>query len=354
MTGAAIRSLRVRGIELPLRAPVRTAAGTMTTTPLALLDLRDEDGAVGRSYVRTYTPLALGALVRLLDDLAPELVGLAGSAAEITAALRAQFRLLGDQGLVGMGLAGIDMALWDRDARRAEVALADFLGAGAGAVAAYRPLIATEPVPAAAEAEQAMATGFGAIKVKLGRGSLRGDLETVAALGGVGRLMVDYNQSLSLEEALHRGQALAERGLEWIEEPIDALDLPGHARLRAQLSTPLAAGENLEGAVEIQAALELGAVDVLTLDAARAGGVTGWLAAAAAAERASVPVCSHAYPEFSLHLLAASPTGRWLEYQDYAAPILATPLEVVAGELHVPERPGAGLDWDERALARLG
>ena len=252
-----------------------------------------------------------------------------------------------------MGLAGIDMALWDRDARRAEVALADFLGAGAGVVAAYRPLIATEPVPAAAEAQRAAAAGFGAIKVKLGRGSLRCDLETVEALGDVDRLMVDYNQSLSVEEALRRGQALGGRGLEWIEEPIDALDLPGHARLRAQLSTPLAAGENLEGEVEIQAALDLGALDVLTLDAARTGGVTGWLAAAAAAARASVPVCSHAYPEFSLHLLAASPTGRWLEYQDYVAPILAAPLEVVAGELRVPERPGAGLDWDERALARL-
>ncbi|HZU40385.1 MAG TPA: enolase C-terminal domain-like protein [Solirubrobacteraceae bacterium] len=357
MSEPRIRGVTVRALDLPLAAPARTAAGVLSSMPVVLIDILDEAGVTGRSYLRTYTPLALAGLARLLDDLGGDLAGRGGSAPELGARLRAQFRLLGDRGLVGMALAGLDMALWDLDAKRAGVPLSRLLGAVTTSVPAYRPLAAVAPGPACAEAERALAEGFSAIKVKLGHAGLEADVEVVAALrAAVGdgvELMVDYNQSLSPEEALTRGRALEPYGLAWIEEPVDARDPLGHAHLAARLATPVAAGENIESLSELELNLRSRAVDVLTLDAMRIGGVSGWRHAATHAAGRGVPVCSHAFPEFSVHLIAASPTGRWLEFHDHLAPILARPLAAAAGRVAVPTEPGAGIAWDEQAVRRL-
>jgi mandelate racemase len=352
-----IRRITARPVELPLAQPVRTAVGWMTSTPIALIDILCDDGEVGRSYLRTYTPLALGSLVRLVEDLAPNLIGKTGPPTELVGALRRVFRLLGDRGLAGMALAGLDMALWDIEAKRAGLPLAALLGSQNERVAAYRPLIAITPDGAHQEASRALLDGFEAVKVKLGHDAWTADLAVVSRLRDLldpaHELMVDYNQSLPVEEALRRGRALEEHRLTWIEEPIDAKDLLGYVRLTASLATPIGAGESLESPTEARSALDAKAIDVLTLDVARIGGVSGWIDAAAHAAATGIPVCSHAFPEFSVHLLAASPTGRWLEYHDYLAPILACPLRVVAGHAQVPHEPGVGLAWDEAALRRL-
>lgn len=357
MSEESIRRLSVRPVELPLARPVRTAVGNMTSTPVALIDIVCEDGAVGRSYLRTYTPVALRGLVRLLEDLAPSLVGKTGRATRVASELRGLFRLLGDRGLVGMALAGIDMGLWDIDAKRAGLPLAELLGARTKSVPAYRPLIATDPSPAGEEAERALAAGFSAVKVKVGHGELTDDIEVVSHLRGLldrgGELMVDYNQSLSIDEAIARLGALGEYQLSWAEEPLNARDLLGYARLTSSTSTPVGAGESLESLDEVEMLLELHGADVLTLDVVRMGGVSGWLEAANHAAGAGRPVCSHAFPEFSVHLLAASETGRWLEYHDYIAPLLTRPVRISAGRAGVPSEPGAGLDWDEAALKKL-
>ncbi len=87
-------------------------------------------------------------------------------------------------------------------------------------------------------------------------------------------------------------------------------------------------------------------------DVERIGGVTGWLEAAALAEAARVPVSSHIFPEVSAHLLAVTPTRHWLEYTDWAAPVLAEPLRAENGHVLIPDRPGTGISWDEDAVAK--
>ena len=80
---------------------------------------------------------------------------------------------------------------------------------------------------------------------------------------------------------------------------------------------------------------------------------TGEGLSATLAEASGVPMSSHLYPEVSAHLLAATPTAHWLEYVDWAAPLLAEPLPVTAGAIAASERPGAGLSWDEDAVAHF-
>ena len=95
-----------------------------------------------------------------------------------------------------------------------------------------------------------------------------------------------------------------------------------------------------------------GGSDLGMPDAMKIGGVTGWLRAAAIAESAGLPVSSHLFPEVSAHLLAATPTRHWLEFVDWAVPILANPMTITNGKAAVPDGPGTGIDWDEGAVAR--
>jgi hypothetical protein len=173
-----------------------------------------------------------------------------------------------------------------------------------------------------------------------------------AAVGPDVAVMSDYNQRLSLVEARDRCRALDDEGLYWIEEPVRHDDYAANAELAALLRTPVQIGENFAGPREMARALRHGACDLVMPDLDRIGGVSGWQAAAALADAAEVPVSSHLYPEVCAHLLAATPTAHWLEYVDWANPILREPLPVVDGHAAAPDRPGNGLAWDADAVAR--
>jgi mandelate racemase len=164
-------------------------------------------------------------------------------------------------------------------------------------------------------------------------------------------LVADYNQGLDRGEALPRCRALDREGLAWIEEPLRYDDLDGHARLARDIVTPVMLGENFYGPRAMAEAIRAQACDLVMPDLMRIGGVTGFLQAAAVADVAGVPMSSHLYPEVSGHLLRVTPTRHWLEWQDWADPVLARPFEIRSGELHLPDVPGNGLEWDEDAVA---
>jgi mandelate racemase len=257
-----------------------------------------------------------------------------------------------------MALSAIDVAAWDVLAIAAGQPLARFLGASPRPIPAYNScglgLMAPEAV--ADEAEQLLAGGFRAIKLRLGYPTLAAD---IAALRAVRKrvpadiaVMVDYNQALTLAQALERGRALDQEGVYWLEEPIRHDDYAGNARLVRDLTSPVQIGENFNLIAAMQAALDAGAADYVMPDLDRIGGVTGFMRAAALAAARGIEMSSHLFPEVSAHLLAATPTAHWLEYMDWAAPILAEPLKIVDGHARVADRPGNGLVWSPDAVAR--
>jgi len=99
-------------------------------------------------------------------------------------------------------------------------------------------------------------------------------------------------------------------------------------------------------------ALAARACDFCMPDAERIGGVTGWMRAAALAQAAGMEMSSHLFPEVSCHLLAVTPTCHWLEYMNWADPILQEPLAVNKGFIAIPEQPGIGMRWNEDAVKR--
>jgi mandelate racemase len=165
--------------------------------------------------------------------------------------------------------------------------------------------------------------------------------------------MADFNQALSVSEAIHRGRLLDGEGLVWVEEPVRADDLAGCARVAAELKTPVQIGENFSGVYQMLESLNIRASDFVMPDLQRIGGVSGWMRAAALAQAAGCEMSSHLFPEVSAHLLTVTPTCHWLEYVDWASPVLEQPLEVRDGKALVPSRPGSGLVWNEQAVQRF-
>jgi mandelate racemase len=351
-----VRDIQARAVVGPLAAPVRTASGSVTQALLVLIDLHTEEGPVGRAYLFAYQPFALRPLRDLVLGLGETLKGQPVAPVELHRDLRGRLTLFGARGLQGMALAGIDMAAWDALAVSAGVPLVTLLGGEARPIPAYNSLGMLPPGEAADEAAKTIAAGFRGFKIKIGWPSLEQDLAAVRAarraLPDDVDLMVDFNQSLSVPEALRRGRALEGEGVAWIEEPVRGEDFRGSAEVAAALATPIQIGENFTGPFEMEEALRLRASDLVMPDVQQIGGVTGWLRAAALAHAAGVPCSSHLFIEVSAHLLAVTPTSHWIEYLDVAAPMLAEPLRPVDGMLQAPSRPGLGIAWDETAIRR--
>ena len=280
-----IRDVEARAVVAPMNPPVRTASGSVSQALLVLIDLHTEEGPVGRAYLAAYQPYALRPLRELVRELGATVKGQAVAPIELDRALRSRFTLLGGaRGLQGMAVSGIDLAAWDALAVAAGVPLVTLLGGEARPIPAYNSLGMLGPGEAADDAGKTVAAGFRAMKIKVGWPLLDEDLAGVRAarraLPDDVALMVDFNQSLTVAEAIRRGRALDGEGVAWIEEPVRATDFHGAAEIAAALATPVQIGENLAGPFEMEEALRLRASDLVMPDVQQIGGVTGWLRAA--------------------------------------------------------------------------
>jgi len=354
-----IRDLKVRAVAAPMKRPLATSIATVSVAPLLLLDLQTDSGIVGRSYLFALAKHHLPPLAKLVEAMAEMVKGDELAPLELERKLRARYALLGVHNMVLFAMAGIDMAAWDALGQSLRLPLVRLLGAAPRPIRAYNSKgLGIQPIKALEkEAVELVEEGFGAIKLRLGRPDAAQDLEALRtvkkAIGPGITLMVDFNQGLSVAEAIRRGHMIDdEGGVHWIEEPIRADDFSGCAEVRRQIRTPIQIGENFMGPEQMAQALAAGACDYVMPDAERIGGVTGWMRAAALAQGAGAEMSSHLFPEVSCHLLAATPTCHWLEYVDWANPVLEQPAALKDGHVIIPEAPGTGIAWDEQAVER--
>jgi len=353
-----IRAIRSIGVEVPMTYALGTSRGVITKAPLLLIDLETEEGVTGHSYLWCYFPAAMPAIAKILEEVARVVEGERLAPADLWSKLAERFALIGVQGIVRMAMAGFDVAAWDALAIAAGWPLATLIGSSPKRIPAYNScgLGLMAPRDVADEAEKLLARGFRAVKLRLGYPTLAEDLAALHAVkkrvGSEIAVMVDYNQALSLAQALERGRALDQEGIYWLEEPIRHDDYAGNATLVRELETPIQIGENFSESSAMAVALAAGAADYVMPDLERIGGVTGWLRAAALAATHRIEMSSHLFPEVSAHLLAATPTAHFLEYMDWADRIVAEPLEIVDGFAVVPQRPGNGLTWDAKAVEK--
>ena len=352
-----IQDFSVRTVRVPMSEPHKTASGVITESPLVLTDIVTDTGIIGHSIVFTYTSAALKPTAELIQNLEDLLKGEVLAPADIEQRLTKQFRLLGTQGLVGIALAAVDMALWDALARVYGMSLVQLLGGAEKPVRPYGAIGYDGVKDCAKAAERWAAQGFKGIKAKIGYPTVQEDLAVVRAMrnaaGDEMAIMVDYNQCLTPIEAVERLQVLDNEGLTWVEEPTLAHDYVGHALVARESRTPIQCGENWWGTLDMRHAIEVQASDFVMPDVMKIGGVTGWLRAATLAQVRGIQMSSHLWPEISARLLCCTPTAHWLEYTDWWNPILDEPLCVEKGMAIVGDAIGTGVDWNEDAVSRF-
>jgi mandelate racemase len=357
-TQLTLKSIRARPVMVPLRRPVVSKVGLFRDWPVILIDLYTNEGVVGHSYLEPYLKQSMRYIISVIEDLAESAKGQPVAPFDSYRRGIGSLHLVGREGMSLIAVSGLDMAAWDALAKSADMPLAVFLGGTVGPVPAYNSngLWLTPLEQLADEAAALVAEGgFTGLKLRLGRETLADDLAAIAAVrkgaGDSVKLMCDFNQGLSLGDALMRCHALDDQGLYWFEEPITYDNIPGYTQLARELKTPLQLGENFYGPRLLYQAVLAGAGDYVMPDLMRIGGVSGWLRAAALTSAAGIPMSTHLYPEVAAHLMRVTDTAHWLEWQDWGNPILSEPFQIKDGHLIVPDRPGHGIEWDEKAVA---
>ncbi|GAB3220760.1 enolase C-terminal domain-like protein [Glycomyces halotolerans] len=214
-------------------------------------------------------------------------------------------------------------------------------------------------------AKQAVADGYGQIKLKVGADPADDRRRLAAARAAVGpdvRIAVDANQRWDVDRAVEWMRELAEFDPWWIEEPTCPDDVLGHAAIRRRVAPiKVATGEHCHNRVMFKQLLQAQAVDFLQLDAARVAGVNENLAILLLAAKFGVPVCPHAggvgLCELVCHLsmfdytsVSASMEDRVIEYVDHLHEHFVEPTVIDDGRYRAPRMPGFSAEMKPESL----
>lgn len=351
-------------ILLPLKAPISDAKvltgrqKPLTEVAMLFAEIESERGHHGIGF--SYSKRAGGyGLYSHAKEIAPNLIGEdPNDIARIWDKLVWAGASVGRSGLATQAIAAFDVALWDMKAKRADLPLAKLLGARRDSVQCYNTsggFLSTPIEQLVDNCEASIEAGIGGLKIKVGQPDPMADLARMEAVrkavDGRVPLMVDANQQWDRPTAERVGRALEEFNLVWIEEPLDAYDVEGHARLAAQLVTPIASGEMLTSVAEHLALIEHNAVDFIQPDAPRVGGITQFLKIATMAEQKYLKMAPHFAMEIHLHLAAAYAHDTWVEHFDWLDPLFNEHLEIKDGRMHLSNRPGLGFTLSDQAVA---
>lgn len=354
-----ITRVTCRAFRLPLKQTFVSSRVTMTHRELVVVEVETAAGDIGTGWCTTAGVGAAAVQALIVGYLAPMLPGGDPRQTErIWARLWMECHAAGPAGITTLALSAIDIALWDLKAKAAGEPLHRLLGGNRDSVEVYASAInlrlSTEDLVKQVSDHRAM--GYTSFKLKVGRASLRDDVERCRAvrdvIGDDCKLMLDANQKWSVGEAVQRTALLSEVSPLFIEEPILSDDIMGHKRLRDATGVPIAVGEQLCNRFEFWNYVREGAVDFLQPDVWKVGGITEFVKIAALGAAANIPISPHGAAELSIHLAAALPNAVHVEnifglnLFDFGA--MAEPLEIVNGRATPSDSPGHGvtLDWE--------
>lgn len=351
-------------IYLPLATPVSDAKvltgkqKPLTEVAFVFAEIRTRDGFEGIGF--GYSKRAGGrGMFAHSKEIADNLLGQdPNDIAKLWDKLMWAGASMGRTGMTSQAISPFDIALWDMKAKRADLPLAKLLGAHRDSVQCYNTSAGFLHTPIDQVLKNVAAIcerGIGGIKLKVGQPDLAIDVDRVRQvrklLGDGFPLMVDANQQWDRPKAMRACRALEQFDLVWIEEPLDAWDIEGHAALALSLDTPIATGEMLTSFAEHAQFIMAGSSDFVQPDAPRVGGISPFLQIMNLASFKGRKLAPHFAMEIHLHLAAAYPEEPWLEHFEWLEPMFNERLELKNGRMHLSDTPGLGFTLSEQARA---
>lgn len=357
-----IKHVEISLCRVPLRQPVSDAKVlTGRQKPLSHVDILTaeiETTHGERGFGFSYSLRAGGsALLAHARDIAGELIGEdpddIGRLWEKMAWLGAS---VSRTGVTVQTISAFDVALWDLKAKRAGKSIGKLLGTFREDVPCYNTsggYLSSSIDEVLHNVDVSLERGLGGIKLKVGQPELKKDIERVRTVrnhvGDAVPIMVDANQQWDYTTALRAGRQLDEFNLVWLEEPLNAYDYEGHARLAERLDTPIATGEMLSSVAECSELVKHRSVTFMQADVPRVGGITPFLKIAALSELALLKLAPHFVMEIHIHLGCAYPHEAWVEHIEWLELAFNERLEIKDGRMQLPDRPGLGFSLSAQA-----
>jgi L-alanine-DL-glutamate epimerase-like enolase superfamily enzyme len=371
--GSVITSVETYALAVPLKQPIADSTASLRSWIVPVVEIRTADGRVGTgiSGVHCGPELLCDVISRYY---APALLGAASE--DILGTWKRLYWLpthwLGRAGVVHMALAMVDIALWDLAAQRAGVPLWRLLGGSAEAIETYNTDGGWLNYPVETlvrDVNSLIDRGWHRVKVKVGKSDWREDAQRVRAvrraIGDDITLMCDANQRWDLSTASRLLPVLEEVGMDWIEEPLHADALDGHARLQRDTRVDIAAGESLYSYHHFASFIAADAIRVVQVDVTRVGGVTEWLQVAQHAAARGLRIAPHAGDMMQVHQhlvgTALSDVPPLVEFIPWTQDAFEQRSVVHEGYLERPQFPGASTaihrdarrQWQIRGVGRV-
>lgn len=349
-----IRTAETGLYRVPNEEALEDATQSFDTLEIVTVTLETPDGERGMGF--TYTIGVGGTTVkRFLDDvLVPRLEGRPIAPRAIRSALRSETTFIGREGISEFALAAIDIAVWDLLGKRTDLPLCELLGGTRQPVTMYETdggWLQYDAETLVTNARQAASAGFAGMKMKVGS-SVERDLERVRAVREAlpvsMDLMLDANCSYTVPEARRLATSLDDIAISWLEEPLQKGDYTAHADLRRRVDVPIATGENFYNETQFQQVVDAGAADYLQPDVCRVGGVTPWITVAEHAAAADLAVSPHYIEPIHAHLACLFDNVPYIEHHSTVLDeLLADPVDPADGQVHPPDRPGHGMEFED-------
>ena len=366
MLAGAMRIVAVEPIlvEIPLRESVHGVHGMTAVQRSVLVRIETETGAEGWGNVDPtpgYSPVSAEQVHATIKALAPVLIG--GDAFNLRAALARMDREVIE---ASEAKAAIEMALVDLKARALGLSVHALLGGRVKDAVTLNAWIGTvPPAQAACEALAWCERGFRTAKIKVSGVADEG-VERVAAVraavGGRMALRVDFNESLTVDQAIAFIPRLEPCALMLVEQPIPRDDIAGLARIRRAIGIPLMADESVTDPAALVEIIRLEAADLVKLKVMKQGGLLRTLAMVECAAAAGLKVVlGHGFG-LTLSTLAEAAVAAVSETVidgceavgplKMAGDVVVDPARLDAGVIRLPDTPGLGATIDPAALER--
>ena len=353
-----ITSVKTLKVEVPLQTPMITAIHKTESVGCVLISIETDTGLTGENYVFALNKKRLVVFEAMINSLTPFLIGQNPVYVEkIWEQMWADCNPVGQKGISVSAISAIDTALWDLIGKQANMPLYQLFGACRDKVKAYASSglwLSASIDELIEEAHGFIAQGFRSIKLRIGKEDPREDVARARALreaiGDDIEILTDANQSLTVRQAIALARQLEAFNIGWLEEPVPAHDLAGHARILEAINIPVASGETDYTRFGMKSILDSGAVDILMPDLQRIGGLSEFRKSAALASAYNVPVSTHIFTEQSLSIAGSVANCISVEHVDWFAPLFNEAMQIEQGFILMPEGPGLGFTFDYKFI----